>query len=156
MKFDETPQNAEELYDKFIVQRSIGLTFNQFTWVLELFPMLLIVLSDGEIDAEEREYVRRLIKNLANMFAEDGYNEKKAKELERTFNQEFEYLLENIDYWKNDFIYVLRRHLAKQPEQKETILELIYLFAETSKDISDAEKDMIIYLKYELNLDKSS
>lgn len=142
----------EELYEKYLDKRFSKLTLEQFTLFAEFFPALLVTLSDGTLDAEEKAYLNRLANNLALVFSEDGLGLKRIQELEVTFIREFEYLTQHIDYWQDKYLTALKNHLAHFPESKETILDTLHLFAETSEDVDEAESDMIDYLTNKLNL----
>lgn len=142
----------EELYYHYRQKRKIDLNIEQFTLLVEFFPSLLVVLSDGVIDSGERLYLNKLVQSIVNIYALEGFNQKKTDELYKVYSTEFDYIIQNIDDWKRDFIEVLRNHLAINQGQKEMILDTLHLFAETSQDVTEAERGMILRLKRELNL----
>ncbi|NJO00978.1 MAG: hypothetical protein HC880_04135 [Bacteroidia bacterium] len=147
-----TMRTMEELYESYLAKRSIDLTLEQFTLFAEFFPAVLVILSDGTLDAEEKLYLGKLAKSLAQAFSEDGLGNKRIKELQNTFIREFEYLVKNVEFWKDKYLLALKNHLEDFPESKETILDTLYLFAEKSQDVDEAENNMILYLTKKLNL----
>lgn len=142
----------EELYEQYIEQRSINLTIEQFTLFAEFFPAILVILSDGVMDVKEKTYLEKLVKSLANTFAEDGFGKKRIQELQGIFMTEFHFLVTHIDAWKEKYLQALKNHLEYFPESKESILDIIHLFAETSQDVDDAENNMVKFLTHNLNL----
>lgn len=142
----------EELYYHYRQKRKISLNLEQFTLLVEFFPSLLVVLSDGVVDSGEQLYLDKLVQSIVNIFALEGFNQKKTEELYKIYSTEFDYIIQNIDDWKKDFLRVLRNYLEVNPEQKEMILDTLHLFAETSQDVTDIERGMILRLKRELNL----
>lgn len=141
-----------ELYKVYQEEREINLSVSQFTLFVEFFPTILVVLSDGVIDQEERSYINRLASNLGNSFAQDGYSENFITKLKNTFSQEFEFLIHNLKHWESYFLDALAEHLEKNPENKETISDTIHLFAATSEDWDETEDNMIEFLNKKLAL----
>jgi hypothetical protein len=144
--------NIEKLYEHYTQERPLNLSVEQFTLFAEFFPALLVILSDGFFDHKEKIYLQKLVKCLSDSFAEDGFGAKRVQELQIIFSQEFEYLIQNLDKWKEPYIKALQSHLALFPENKETILDTINLFAETSQDVNEAESNMVRFLIQKLHL----
>lgn len=142
----------EDLYENYKQERTLDLTLEQFTLFAEFFPALLVILSDGVMDSKERLYLGKLSKSLAYVFSEDGLGNNKIIELQNIFTDEFEYLVQNTEDWKEKYLQALKSHLDKFPESKETILDTLHLFAETSQDFDEAENKMIVYLTDKLDL----
>ena len=69
------------------------------------------------------------------------------------FRTEFRYLLENIDRWKKRFLNALKSHLEDQTDDKEFVLEAMYLFANAADGISDEEHEIIEELSERLSLE---
>ncbi|OJJ20498.1 hypothetical protein BKI52_18755 [marine bacterium AO1-C] len=148
---------VNELFQLYFKDRPANLDIHQFTLLVEFFPTALVVLCDGVLDEEEKIYINRLAKSVGNIFREDGYSPQKAEELSKIFGEELEYLIHHQETWKDDFLETLRTHLAHYPEQKDNILDTIYLFAEASKEdgLGVPEQTMISFLKDTLNLEEN-
>jgi hypothetical protein len=144
--------NIEELYDLFVEQRNIDLDLEQFTLFTEFFPAVLVILSDGVMDTREKLYLEKLINSLANAFTNEGGGNKHIHKLQHIFSQAFDFLIQHLEEWKDKFLLALKSHLAEFPESKETILDTIHLFAETSQDVDEAEGNMVRFLTEKLNL----
>lgn len=145
--------SIEELYEQYIGDRPVNLTLEQFTLFAEFFPALLIILSDGTLDEQERIYLAKLAKSLAQVFSEDGLGTKKIRELQAIFIREFEYLVKNLEFWQEKYISALKGHLKLYPESKATILDTLFLFANTSENSGEEENKMIQYLSEQLDLE---
>ena len=146
-------KNIEHLYILYQEKRKTSLTLEQFTTFAEFFPTLMVITSDGVVDSEEQLYLKRLSESLGNIFREDGLGDLKINQLIGIFKQEFEYLLHHLETWKEQFLEGLRGHLETNPHDREAILDTIYLFAETSEDVSEHETQMLNYIKKRLHLE---
>ncbi len=148
---------VNELFLLYFKDRPARLDIQQFTLLVEFFPTALVVLSDGVLDEEEKNYIGRLAKSVGSIFLEDGYSPQKANELAVIFGEELEYLIHHQDTWKDHFLETLRSHLISYPEQKDNILDTIYLFAEASSEEAPSapEQAMIHFLKETLNLEEN-
>lgn len=142
----------EDLFNNYQKKRNIDLSLEQFVLLLEFFPMLLVAISDGKIDDEEKAYLKKLARNAASFFKDEGFSEGKLKAIEEVYTQEMYYLIENHEFWQKDFLKALCKHLKEFPSEKHIIADTLYLLAEVSEDISYEEKDMIEMLKQKLQI----
>ncbi len=143
---------AEQLLGEYKKVRNINLSIDQFTYILNLYPSLVVCMCDGVLDKEEWEGVVRLAKGLAMEYG-DGYNEQEMEDLERSFRTEFRYLLDNIDKWQKRFLNALKNHIQNSQMDKEFVLESMYLFANAADGISDIEQKTIGILSERLGLE---
>ncbi len=149
----------ENLFEVYSQKRELTISFDQFLLFAELFPAVLVIMSDGEIDTQERLYLDKLNTNLANIFEEDGLTKTQLLKLKETFAKEFDYLISHLEEWKDLYLNALQDHLNRSPETKDIILDTLHLFAATSKDInidSEAENQMIEFLINKLGLSIST
>lgn len=145
----------EDLFELYCQKRELTISFDQFLLFAELFPAVLVIMSDGEIDTQERIYLDKLNTNLANIFEEDGLTKNQLLRLKDTFACEFDYLITHLEEWKEPYLNALQDHLSQSPETKDIILDTLHLFAATSEDInidSEAENQMIAFLINKLDL----
>ena len=56
---------VEQLLDEYKKVRNIDLTLDQFTYILNLYPSLIVCMCDGVLDKGEWDGVLRLAKGLA-------------------------------------------------------------------------------------------
>ncbi|HAI76149.1 MAG TPA: hypothetical protein DCM08_07855, partial [Microscillaceae bacterium] len=89
----------KELYDYYTQNRVFRLSLEHFTLIVELFPAIMIIMSDGLIDKEEKTHLDRLLHSLYNHFEQDGFPPKKAIELSQFIADEMDYLSKNIEQW---------------------------------------------------------
>lgn len=142
----------EKLYEDYIHKRNLTMSLDQFILFAEFFPAVLVIMSDGTADEQERLYLDRLNTNLANIFEEDGLSREYIHRLKLTFDEEFEYLMQNLELWKEPYLHALHEHLEHHPESKEIILDTLYLFASKSQDVDESENEMISFLTQRLEL----
>ena len=140
------------LFEEYLKIRKIDIEASQFMYLLNLYPSLLVCMSDGVLDKEEWDGVLRLADGLADAYVESPDPEDKQK-LAQLFRTEFRYLLENIDRWKKKFLNALKSHLENYGDDKEFVLEAMYLFANVADGISDEEQTIIEELSERLSLE---
>ena len=143
---------TETLYQEYLNYRKTDLTKDQFIYILNLFPSLLVCMSDGVLDKEEWDGVMRIADGMAEEYAITAIGNEKES-LSQNFKEEFKYLLENFERWKMKFLNTLKSYLNKHTEEKEFVLETMYLFANASEGISDVEKETIDELSEKLLLE---
>lgn len=142
---------AELLFDEYKKVRHVDLTLQQFTYLLNLYPSLIVCMSDGVLDKEEWDGVDKLAKGLTLQFSDELESEDVAK-MEQKFRTEFMYLLENIEKWQKKFLNALKNHIEDSKLDKEFVLESMYLFANAADGISQVEQDTIDMLSERLSL----
>lgn len=143
---------AEQLLEEYKRIRNVELTLDQFVYILNLYPSLIVCMCDGVLDKEEWDGVLRLAKGLALEYG-DGMDGEELEQLEQSFRTEFRYLLDNIEKWQKKFLNALKNHIGDNREDKEFILESMYLFANAADGISEVEQETIHMLSERLALD---
>ena len=147
-----TIKNLDDLYSIYKEKRNLTISKEQFILFAEFFPVILVVTADGVVDEEEEIYINKLSNSLGNIFKEEGLSDVKVLELKKVFKEEFAFLIFNLDDWQDAFLDGLKGHLEHNPDQKEAIIDTVYLFAEASAGISDDEERMLTYIKKRLDL----
>ncbi len=148
-----TPITLDELYEQYTRARKIELTFEQFTALATFFPSLLVISTDGEVDAEEWHYIDRLTESMCETFRKDGLTPQEMKDLKKLFQREIHFLQENFDTWERKFTKALKGYLASNNDCKASVLDNIYHSASVSEGICDKEKVMIEYILKELGME---
>jgi tellurite resistance protein len=143
----------ETLYNEYSEVRFIELNKEQFIYLVNLFPALRVVQSDGIVDHEEWTTVKRLAKILGNEFASEDLGEEKEENLMLIYKSEFRYLIKSLDQWEVKFLAALKEYFDKNDASKEFVLETMYLFAHASDGVSTEENATIEYLTKELGLE---
>lgn len=138
----------EVLFDEYRQIRKVDISLTQFFYILNLYPSLLVCMSDEILDREEWDSILKMAKSLA-VSAENGQEQKR---LELVFQKELKYLLENAGQWEKKFLNTLKAHVAQSREDKEFVLESMYLFANAANGISDVEREKIEVLSDRLSL----
>jgi hypothetical protein len=143
---------VEQLLDEYKKVRNIDLSLEQFTYILNLYPSLIICMCDGVLDKEEWDGIMRTAKGLTIEYTAEMKSEEVEK-LEQSFRTEFRYLLYNIDKWQKKFLNALKNHIAGNKLDKEFVLESMYLFANAADGISAIEQETIEQLSQRLGLE---
>ena len=145
-------QQVELLFEEYLKIRRIDISLEQFIYLLNLYPSLLVCMSDGVLDKEEWDGVLRIADGLADAYVESPDPDAKAK-MAQLFRTEFRYLLENIDRWKKKFLNALKNRLEEHTDDKEFVMEAMYLFANAADGISDVAQSTIEELSERLSLE---
>lgn len=145
-------QQEELLLDEYLKTRKSELTLDQFTYILKIYPALLVCMSDGKLDKEEWDGVLSISKGLALLYLDQMPNAS-AEHIEQLFRTEFRYLLENIEKWEKKFLNTLRNYLEEHSDDKEFVQEAMYLFANAADGIAHEEQRTIDTLSSRLSLD---
>lgn len=140
-------KNIEYIYKKYALQRPLNLGLEHFVLLVEFFPAILVLNSDGFFDKKEALYLDKLVENIGFFLEDEGFSNVKIQTLKSEFKNEFLYLGENISVWKNLFLETLKNYLAHYTEQKPYIQESIALFAKVSGGISKTEQQAMDFLK---------
>lgn len=146
--------NIDQLFEEYLKERFLTLNKEQFIYLVNLFPALLVGLSDGILDREEWVTVKKLAKILGSEFASDDFGLEKEENLTLIYKSEFKYLLKNREQWEGKFLSALKNYFSKNDSSKDFVLETMYLFASASDGVSPEEDKTIQYLSEFLGLEK--
>ena len=144
--------HIEALLDEYQRVRRTEINRDIFLYILKLYPSLLVCMSDGKLDDDEWENVMKLAKGLADEYASLIPGADKDQ-IAQNFRTEFRYLLENVDRWNKKFLNALKSYIDESRDEKEFILETMYLFANAAEGISMEEQQAINNLVDRLELE---
>ena len=96
--------------------------------------------------------IMKMAKGLADEYASLIPGVEKDK-IAQNFRTEFRYLLENVDRWQKKFLNALKGYIEDNRDDKEFILESMYLFANAADGISMEEQQAINNLADRLDLE---
>ncbi len=143
----------DQLFKEYTRERFINLNKEQFVYIVNLFPALRVVMSDGIVDQDEWVTVKRLAKILGDEFASDDLGEEKEENLMLIYRAEFRHLVKNLDKWQDKFLAALKDYFNENEPSKEFVVETMYLFASASDGVSEEENEVIEFLTKELGLE---
>jgi hypothetical protein len=143
----------KDLQKEYQRERNIVLNEEQFAYLINLFPSLLVVLSDGIIDREEWVTVKKLAKILGTEFASADLGIEKEENLSLIYRAEFRYLLKNREKWEDKFLNGLKKYFDQNDGSKDFVMETMHLFAHASDGISEIEDKTIQMLCEKLGLE---
>jgi len=140
------------LYASYRNKRHISLSVDQFTYLINLFPSLMVCMSDGIMDDKEWAGLEKNIEVLSfELSQEEGVLD--HFNLQNLFLSELKYLSQHLSEWQEAFISALSDHLKESTEDKDFVLESLYLFANVSGGgISSEESSTIRMLSRRLGL----
>lgn len=140
----------ENLFEEYQNKHNSCVNLTEFEMLLKLFPSVMVCMSDGKLNPGEKEGLLQNAYSLTYNF--DDLNEKQQIDLYKRFVSELFYLIDHIDQWKDAFLSVIKLELLEKPDDKEYILESLYLFANIDDGISIVEQITIDSLVHELQL----
>ena len=133
--------------------RRVELNRDLFVYILKLYPALLVCISDGELDDEEWDNLMKLARVLAEQYSELIPDMVDKEKIAQNFRTEFRYLLENVERWNKKFLNALKGYIEDSKDDKEFIMESMYLFANATDGISMEEQQVINNLADPLDLE---
>lgn len=142
----------EALHTEYIQERMLSLNEEQFIYIVNLFPAIRVVLSDGIVDQEEWQTVKHMAKILGDEFASDDLGNEKEENLMLIYKAEFRYLIKNLEKWEAKFLDALKEYFELNDASHDFVLETMLLFAHASDGVSEEESKTIDYLVKELDL----
>jgi hypothetical protein len=124
----------------------------QFITLLTFFPVLLVVAADDHLQDEEQVYVDFIAKAMADTFDGELPDRAAREQLTQHFAADLRYLLGHLREWEVPMMETLRDYLAEMPSLKESVLDVLYLFADAEDDTSGAEAQVIGQVRAELGI----
>ena len=141
-----------DLYHNYQKHTHTELTKEQFITLLTFFPSVQVLTADGKVDEEEQFYLDHIARAMANTFREELNNNFALLDLEANYKKEIAFLIANLPYWEAKFVYGLKLYLQTMPELKKVVIEVMYMFADASEQVSENEQELISNLKAELGI----
>lgn len=141
------------LYKEYLKCRFLNINFEQFVYLVTIFPSLIVLKSDGVVDKEEWDAIKAIVKIIARQTANAHPNYEEEENLNLIYCAEIRHLLKNQDKWENKFLIALKEHLLKDDEHLEFVQETMHLFAYASKGMCPEEKVAIKDLCHQLDIE---
>lgn len=141
------------LKEVYTSHRNITMGDEQFIYLVNTFPALLVVKSDGLVDRDEWNIMKSLARILGHEFATEDLGIEKEENLTLIYRAEFRYLLKNKDIWQLKFLDALKEYFKENTGSKEFIMETMYLFAHASDGVSKEEAEIIQMVCDHLGID---
>lgn len=150
---ETTTDFLDKLYQDYIQERDIPLHKHQFVHLLKIYPSLVVLMSDGIVDKEERLVMNIQASKLGYDHATEDLGMEKEENLMLIYRAEFRYLIKNRHEWERKFLDVLKEYLKNNEGEKSLVKETMQQFASASQGTSVEEEFAIGQLKKYLNLD---
>lgn len=149
-----TNTTVTDLFTEYQKNCHTKLTLEQFTTLLTFFPSLLVIAADGVIEEEEWIYVRYISRSMAETFIDDFDDNIEVSDLKKLYYSDLEYLVDSLRKWENKFLVALKEYLEDNPELKDDIVDIMYMFAEASDNDSIQEERVIQEVMERLNIEE--
>ncbi len=149
-----TNTTVTDLFTEYQKNCHTKLTLEQFTTLLTFFPSLLVIAADGVIEEEEWIYVRYISRSMAETFIDDFDDNIEVSDLKKLYYSDLEYLVDSLRKWENKFLVALKEYLEDNPELKDDIVDIMYMFAEASDNDSIQEEQVIQEVMERLNIEE--
>jgi len=121
---------------------------------LTFFPSLLVIAADGVIEEEEWVYVRYISRSMAETFIDDFGDEIQVSDLKDLYYSDLQYLVDSLSQWEDKFLVALKEYLEDNPELKDDIVDIMYMFAEASDNDSIDEERVIQEVMERLDIEE--
>lgn len=153
MRIMVTPNLLDTLYASYIAEREIQIHKKQFVHLLTVFPALIVLMSDGVLDREERLIMSIQASKLGYSYATDDLGLEKEENLMLIYKAEFNFLIKNRHEWECKFLDALKEYLEGNEKEKSLVKETMQLFASASNGTSKEESQAMASLSDYLDLD---
>ena len=144
----------DALYKSYTKARNLTLNKEQFSHLVRIFPSLLVLISDGIIDKEEKLIMRIQASKLGYDFASEDLGMEKEENLMLIYQAEFRYLIKYRHLWERKFLDALKEIIKNNRAEKDLIKETMQMFANASDGTSKEENYCMTSLVGYLNLDE--
>jgi uncharacterized membrane protein YebE (DUF533 family) len=139
------------LKESYESRRGIAFTYSQFAALLYTMPSILIAFADGKIDETEADFIKDIPASLLTGYRNDHRLEiVDSENMPEAYLQEVKYLLQTQAEWKQPFIEALREELQHKQNDKNTIYDIMWKAAFSSKNVNEEEVERIKSLTKEL------
>ncbi len=99
-------------------------------------------------DVPDKGTWRRFLKTVRSL----GIYDAEGSDVEVIYQRELEYLTQNAEIWHDWFLRVLKDYISKSDQQKDFVLESMYLLTNAVRGISETEMKKIEILSQVLAL----
>jgi hypothetical protein len=128
------------LHQEYIAHRIVQLSEAEFASLISFTPVLLVAVSDHNIDHLETGYLTGLLAEQTMGMHTQISDSPPSDALLQTFVEELRYLLYHLDRWEASLLDVLTQHLLDKPQLKERIRIQMVAMALASRGINDLER----------------
>jgi hypothetical protein len=129
-----------ELHQEYIAHRMVQLSEAEFASLISFTPVLLVAVSDHNIDHLETGYLTGLLAEQTMGMHIQLSDSPPSDALLQTFVEELRYLLYHLDRWEASLLDVLTQHLLDKPQLKERIRVQMVAMALASRGINELER----------------
>jgi uncharacterized membrane protein YebE (DUF533 family) len=139
-----------ELKENYAKERNLKLSEEQFAAIVYTFPSILIANADGRIDLNEKKFMRILPAVMTE--GVEGEDELNDVQMTDDYFKEVKYIVSNLEKWEESFLDALKTQLEENLNERNAIFQTMWRTADSSEDISEAERHKIDEVARKLGL----
>ena len=132
----------DDVYAEYRHTRNTELTRGEFEELMCLIPVMLVAVSDQNVDTIEMGYLTGLVHELTLEFHTAG-SEEDIHRLKNLFLGELQYLLRNMRYWEDKLLGATHQLLERDEALKRRVRVRMRAVAESSAGINSYEQQKI-------------
>lgn len=142
----------EQLHADYTTQRMAKLSVAEFASLLTYAPVLMVAVSDHNVDHLEMGYLTGLLaEQTLVLHAPDAAGPERQQMLQ-TFMDELKYLLYHLEPWEEKILSVLKAQLDASPDNKAKLQRQMLAMAMASRGINEMEQQKIAHISARLGL----
>ncbi len=143
----------DELYQDYLGQRLVQLSRTEFASLITYAPVLMVAVSDANVDHLEMGYLTGLLAEQTMELHEPSAAGERRNQLLQIFMDELKYLLYHLDRWEDPLLVVLAEQLRHQPSIKDKLRVRMVAMAMASRGMNELEQQKISVVSRRLGID---
>lgn len=143
----------EQLHRDYTAQRMVQLTAHEFASLISYAPVLMVAVSDANVDQLEMGYLTGLLAEQTMELHEPNAQGERRNQLMHTFMEELKYLLYHMERWEDPLLVVLAELLRTQPALKDKLRVRMVAMAMASRGMNELEQQKIGVVSRRLSID---
>lgn len=142
----------DQVFEEYQRTRQSDMTQQEFTEMLCLVPVLLVAVSDQNVDTVEMGYLTGLVHELALDTSLDETDEAAIERLKNIYLDELGYLIRNMRYWEDKLLNAVHQLIERDEVLQKKVRIRMRAVAESSKGVNTYEADKIQALQDRLGI----
>lgn len=142
----------EQVFEEYQRTRNANLSQEEFAEMLCLIPILLVAVSDQNVDSIEMGYLTGLVHELVLIRSSNGEKDDTLQRLKQVYMAELNYLIRNMRYWEDKLLNATHQLLERDEKLRRQVLLRMRAVAESSSGVNSYEQAKIGILFERLGL----
>lgn len=142
----------DQVFEEYQRTRQSTISRDEFRKMLCLVPVLLVAVSDQNVDSVEMGYLTGLVHELVLDTHPDETNEEDINRLKNSYLSELNYLIRNMRYWEDKLLSAVHQLIERDETLKKRVRIRMRAVAESSSGMNLYEQQKIQGLMERLEL----